>query len=63
MGNLPSVIPARRTSTTALAPQAIARQRRNDFHHESAFIRYAIVSTSGTLPGVPPLDFASRVKA
>ena len=31
-------------------PQAIARQRRKDFHHESAFIRYAIVSTSGTLP-------------
>jgi hypothetical protein len=42
-------------------PQAIARQRRKDFHHESAFIRYAIVSTSGTLPGVPPLDSASRV--
>jgi len=41
-------------------PQAIARQRRKDFHRESAFIRYAIVSTSGTLPGVPPLDSAPR---
>ncbi|MEY2422461.1 MAG: hypothetical protein QOI95_2528 [Acidimicrobiaceae bacterium] len=35
-------------------PQAIARQRRKDFHHESAFIRYAMVSTTGTLPGSPP---------
>jgi hypothetical protein len=34
-------------------PQAIARQRRKDFHHESAFIRYAIISTSGALAGVP----------
>ncbi len=41
-------------------PQAIARQRRKDFHHESAFIRYAIVSTSGTLPGAPPLDSLSH---
>jgi heme-degrading monooxygenase HmoA len=40
-------------------PKAIEQQRRKDFHHESAFIRYAIVSTSGTLPGAPPLD-ASR---
>ena len=31
-------------------PQAIARQRHKDFHHESAFIRYAVVSTSGRLP-------------
>lgn len=37
-------------------PQAIARQRRKDFHHESAFIRYAIVSTTGRLPGGPTLD-------
>jgi len=28
-------------------PKAIARQRHKDFHHESAFIRYAIVSSSG----------------
>jgi hypothetical protein len=30
-------------------PQAIERQRRKDFHHESAFVRYAVMSTSGTL--------------
>ena len=41
-------------------PRAIAQQRRKDFHHESAFIRYAVVSTSGTLPGAPPLDLASQ---
>lgn len=41
-------------------PQAIARQRRKDFHHESAFIRYAIVSTTGTLPGAPALDGLGR---
>jgi len=29
-------------------PQAIARQRRQDFHHESAFIRHAVVSTIGS---------------
>jgi heme-degrading monooxygenase HmoA len=40
-------------------PQAITRQRRKDFHHESAFIRYGIVSTSGTLSGVAPFDAAS----
>ena len=40
-------------------PKAIARQRRKDFHHESAFIRYAIISTTGTLPGAPPLESAS----
>jgi hypothetical protein len=32
-------------------PQAIERQRRKDFHHESAFIRYAVLSTSGTWSG------------
>src|SRR3954451_1250350 len=37
-------------------PQAIAMQRRKDFHHESAFVRYAVISTSGTLPGGGPLD-------
>jgi hypothetical protein len=35
-------------------PQAIARQRRKDFHHESAFVRYAVVSSTGTLPGASP---------
>ena len=34
-------------------PQAIAQQRRKDFHHESAFVRYAVMSTSGPLPGRP----------
>jgi hypothetical protein len=32
-------------------PQAITKQRRKDFHHESAFVRFAIVSSTGTLPG------------
>lgn len=32
-------------------PQAIRRQQKKDFHHESAFIRYAIVSATGALPG------------
>jgi hypothetical protein len=32
-------------------PGAIAQQRRKDFHHESAFIRYAVTSSSGTPPG------------
>jgi len=41
-------------------PQAIAQQRRKDFHHESAFVRYAVVSTSGALPGAPLLDPALR---
>jgi hypothetical protein len=31
-------------------PRAIAAQRRKDFHHSSAFIRFEIVSTDGTLP-------------
>ena len=44
------------TDADAGHPMAIARQRREDFHHESAFIRYAVVSTSGTLPGATPLD-------
>ncbi len=35
-------------------PRAIARQRHKDFHHESAFVRYAVMSSSGTLPGAPP---------
>jgi hypothetical protein len=34
-------------------PKAIANQRRKDFHHESAFVRYAVLSDSGTLAGVP----------
>jgi hypothetical protein len=42
-------------------PRAIARQRRKDFHHESAFVRYAVMSTSGALPGAPPTPSASGV--
>jgi heme-degrading monooxygenase HmoA len=42
-------------------PRAIARQRRKDFHHESAFVRYAVISSTGTLPGGPPLDSATHV--
>jgi heme-degrading monooxygenase HmoA len=36
-------------------PRAIAGQRQKDFHHESAFIRYEVVSASGALPGAAPL--------
>lgn len=39
-------------------PRAITQQRRKDFHRESAFIRYAVISTAGTLPGAPPIEFA-----
>ena len=35
-------------------PQAIEKQRRKDFHHQSAFIRYAVVSASGAPPGARP---------
>ncbi len=41
-------------------PKAITRQRRKDFHKESAFIRYAVISSTGTLPGAPPIDFSPR---
>ena len=41
-------------------PRAIAEQRRKDFHHQSAFVRYAVISTTGALPGEPALDL-SRV--
>ena len=37
-------------------PRAIAQQRRNDFHHESAFIRYAPLTITGSLRGMPALD-------
>jgi hypothetical protein len=40
-------------------PRAITQQRRKDFHHESAFVRYAVTSSTGTLPGAPPIDFTS----
>jgi hypothetical protein len=37
-------------------PRAITEQRRNDFHHESAFIRYAPLAITGSLRGMPALD-------
>jgi hypothetical protein len=37
-------------------PQAIRKQREKDFHHESAFIRFAPVRLAGTLPGGSSLD-------
>jgi hypothetical protein len=37
-------------------PRAIAEQRRNDFHHESAFIRYAPLTITGSLQGMPALN-------
>jgi hypothetical protein len=43
-------------------PRAIAGQRRKDFHHYSAFIRYAVVSTEGDLPGAPALHIASSAR-
>ena len=44
-------------------PRAITQQRRKDFHRESAFIRYAVTSSTGTLPGAPPIEFAPDVVA
>jgi len=46
---------------TAGHPRAIARQRQKDFHRESAFIRYAVVSSTGSLPGAPPIEFTPDV--
>lgn len=40
-------------------PRAITQQRRKDFHHESAFVRYAVTSATGALPGAPPIEFTS----
>ena len=34
-------------------PGAITKQRRKDFHHESAFIRYAPLATTGSVRGMP----------
>jgi hypothetical protein len=36
-------------------PQAITKQRRKDFHHESAFIRHVPLSVAGALKGMPAL--------
>ena len=37
-------------------PRAITEQRRKDFHHESAFIRYAPLATTGSVRGMPATD-------
>jgi len=37
-------------------PRAITQQRRNDFHHESAFIRYAPLAITGSVRGMPATD-------
>jgi hypothetical protein len=37
-------------------PRAITKQRRKDFHHESAFIRYAPLATAGSVRGMPATD-------
>jgi hypothetical protein len=47
--------------STAGHPRAITQQRRKDFHRESAFIRYAVTSSTGSLPGAPPIEFAPDV--
>lgn len=36
--------------------QAITKQHRKDFHHQSAFIRFALTSTTGALPDMPVSD-------
>jgi heme-degrading monooxygenase HmoA len=37
-------------------PRAIAKQRRKDFHHESAFIRHAPLAITGSVRGMPATD-------
>jgi hypothetical protein len=36
-------------------PRAMTEQRRNDFHHESAFIRYAPLVMTGSVRGMPAI--------
>jgi hypothetical protein len=38
-------------------PRAITEQRRKDFHHESAFIRYAPLAITGSVQGMPATDW------
>jgi hypothetical protein len=38
---------------------AITKQRRKDFHHESAFIRHVPLSIAGSLKGMPAMDGVS----
>lgn len=37
-------------------PRAITKQRSKDFHHESAFIRFAPLAITGALRDMPPMD-------
>lgn len=37
-------------------PRAIAKQRHKDFHHESAFIRYAPLAITGSVRDMPATD-------
>ena len=37
-------------------PRAITKQRRKDFHHESAFIRYTPLAITGSVRGMPAMD-------
>jgi len=37
-------------------PRAITKQRRKDFHHQSAFIRYAPLAITGSVRGMPATD-------
>jgi hypothetical protein len=37
-------------------PRAITEQRRKDFHHESAFIRFAPLVITGSVRGMPAMD-------
>jgi hypothetical protein len=41
-------------------PRAISEQRRKDFHHESAFIRYAPLAITGSVRGMPATDFGTN---
>ncbi len=47
------------TPPTAGHPTAITKQRRKDFHHQSAFIRFAPAAISGTLAAPNPLAAAA----
>ena len=37
-------------------PRAITKQRRKDFHHQSAFIRFAPLGITGSVRGMPATD-------
>ena len=39
---------------------AITKQRRKDFHHESAFIRYAPLAITGSVRGMPATGLSQQ---